>query len=80
LSYLDEYISVDDEIDFRIQNKVVQEQENKFEGSEQTPSLAELEAFQNLIFELMDFYGIYYSKHNKYNLIVKIEGNNDEKE
>lgn len=38
----------------------------------------ELKAAQKMLWEVLEYFGIYYSKHNKRNLVVKIEGNKDE--
>ena len=34
----------------------------------------ELEAAQKVLRGVLDYFGVYYSKHNKKNLVVKIEG------
>ena len=34
--------------------------------------LAELENFKNLIYYLQEYFGVFNSKHNKYNLEIKI--------
>lgn len=38
----------------------------------------ELEAAHKMVWEVLEYFGIYYSKHNKKNLVVKIEGDDDE--
>lgn len=38
----------------------------------------ELKAAQKMLWEVKEFFGIYYSKHNKKNLVVKIEGENED--
>ena len=37
----------------------------------------ELEAMQKLIWEIMEYFAVYYNKYNKKNLIVKIEENEE---
>lgn len=45
---------------------------------EQDREDGELEAAQKMLQEVKEYFGIYHSKHNKKNLVVKIEGGNDE--
>jgi hypothetical protein len=37
----------------------------------------ELEAMQNLLWFIMEVFGVYYSKHNKRNLVVEIQDNTE---
>ena len=46
---------------------VIEESENKED--------ADLEAMQNLLFTVKEYFGMYYSKHNKKNLVIEIEDN-----
>ena len=36
---------------------------------------SKLEGMKNVLYEVMDYFAVYYSKHNKENLIIKIEEN-----
>lgn len=38
----------------------------------------ELKAAQKMLWEVLEYFGIYHSKHNKENLVIKIEGEDDE--
>jgi len=38
---------------------------------------SELKAMKNLLWEITNYFGIYYSKHNKKNLIIQIENNKE---
>jgi hypothetical protein len=40
--------------------------------------LSERKAMAKLIWWLMEYFGIYHSKHNKYNLVVSIKNNKQE--
>lgn len=37
----------------------------------------ELEPMRNVLYYIKEYFGIYYSKHNKQNLVIKIEGQNE---
>lgn len=36
-----------------------------------------LEAMQNLLWEVTEYFAVYYSKHNRKNLVIKIEKNKE---
>lgn len=49
----------------------------KFVIEEEDTELGELEAMEKLLYEIKDYFGIYFSKHNKKNIVIKIIKNKE---
>lgn len=52
--------------------------ENRLVCEDTEGAWGELEAAQKMLYAVLEYFGVYSSKHNRHNLVIKIEENENE--
>lgn len=69
--YLLNWSEENDENEMTDHQQVIEE---KSEGEDD----GELKAMEDLLFQIKEYFGVFYSKHNKKNLVIEIQETNNE--
>jgi hypothetical protein len=59
-----------------VSEQVIEENGDDIYSTDEMMS-SNLNAIQNVLYEVMEYFGVYYSDHNKRNLKIEIEENNE---